>query len=117
MLDPDVPSSVLQYLLHGEHDGEEELDLQKVSHVLKCLTIHVFTPDIICLCLLMFSFYLQIDEEQAELAQANFSILRKEVQAILDVVSILYVVIICLCFCFCHYTNFFFSNIHLQTTD
>ncbi|XXG47855.1 hypothetical protein AAC387_Pa02g2424 [Persea americana] len=57
MLDPDVPSSVLQYLLHGEHDGEEELDLQK------------------------------IDEEQAELAQANFSILRKEVQAILDVVT------------------------------
>ena len=29
----------------------------------------------------------QIDKEQAELAQANFSILRKEAQAILDLVG------------------------------
>lgn len=57
MLDPDVPSSVLQYLLREELDEEDELDLQKVG------------------------------KEQAELAQANFSILRKEVQAILDVVT------------------------------
>ncbi|XP_042499811.1 nuclear pore complex protein NUP205 [Macadamia integrifolia] len=54
MLDPDVPASVLQFLLHEEQVGEEDLDLQK------------------------------IDKEQAELAQNNFSILRKEAQAILD---------------------------------
>lgn len=55
MLAPDVPTTVLQYLLLDEQDGED-LDLQK------------------------------IDKEQAELAHANFSILRKEAQAILDLV-------------------------------
>lgn len=45
MLDPNVPSSVLQYLLREEHDGDDELDLQKVSHVLKYLAIQVYTPD------------------------------------------------------------------------
>ena len=33
--------------------------------------------------------FLQIDKEQAELARANFSILRKEGQAILDLVGTL----------------------------
>ncbi|KAF8393226.1 hypothetical protein HHK36_021467 [Tetracentron sinense] len=56
MLDPDIPASVLQFLLHEEQDGED-MDLQK------------------------------IDKEQAELARANFSILRKEAQAILDLVA------------------------------
>ncbi|XP_044463911.1 nuclear pore complex protein NUP205 isoform X2 [Mangifera indica] len=55
MLAPDVPTTVLQFLLLDEQDGED-LDLQK------------------------------IDKEQAELAHANFSILRKEAQAILDLV-------------------------------
>ncbi|XP_058074466.1 nuclear pore complex protein NUP205 [Magnolia sinica] len=57
MLDPDVPESVLQYLLREEQDEEDDLDL------------------------------LKIDKEQAELAHANFSILRKEAQAILDLVT------------------------------
>ncbi|XP_022143113.1 nuclear pore complex protein NUP205 [Momordica charantia] len=55
MLDPDVPTTVLQVLLLNEQDGED-VDLQK------------------------------IDKDQAELAHANFSILRKEAQSILDVV-------------------------------
>ncbi|KAK6945095.1 Nucleoporin Nup186/Nup192/Nup205, partial [Dillenia turbinata] len=55
MLDPDVPTTVLQFLLHDDQDGED-LDLQKV------------------------------DKEQAEMARANFSILKKEAQAILDLV-------------------------------
>ncbi|XP_010250099.1 PREDICTED: nuclear pore complex protein NUP205 [Nelumbo nucifera] len=57
MLDPDVPASILHFLLREEQGGEEDLDLRK------------------------------IDKEQAELAQANFSILRKEAQAILDLVT------------------------------
>ncbi|KAL5729570.1 hypothetical protein ACHQM5_002502 [Ranunculus cassubicifolius] len=57
VLDPDIPASVVQYLLHGEQDGEEDVDLKKV------------------------------DKEQAELARANFSILRKEAQAVLDLVT------------------------------
>lgn len=36
---------------------------------------------------------LQVDKEQAELAHANFSILRKEALAILDLVGILFVFI------------------------
>lgn len=55
MLDPDVPMSVLQFLLLDEQNTED-LDLQK------------------------------IDKEQAELARANFSILKKDAQAILDLV-------------------------------
>ncbi|KAF9620486.1 hypothetical protein IFM89_013103 [Coptis chinensis] len=57
MLDPDVPASVLQYLLPEGQNGEEYLDLQK------------------------------IDKEQTELSRANFSILRKDAQAILDLVT------------------------------
>lgn len=57
MLDPDVPASVLQYLLREDQDGEEYMDLKKV------------------------------DKEQAELARANFSILKKEAQAILNLVT------------------------------
>ncbi|OVA00429.1 Nucleoporin Nup186/Nup192/Nup205 [Macleaya cordata] len=57
MLDPDVPAPVLQFLLREEQEGEEDLDIQK------------------------------IDKEQTELAQANFSILRKEAQAVLDLVT------------------------------
>ncbi|PSS20924.1 Nuclear pore complex protein [Actinidia chinensis var. chinensis] len=56
MLDPDVPMSVLQFLLLNEQNTED-LDLQK------------------------------IDKEQAELARANFSILKKDAQAILDLVT------------------------------
>ncbi|KAF6151181.1 hypothetical protein GIB67_037389 [Kingdonia uniflora] len=57
MLDPDVPAAVLHFLLQEEQKGEDDLDLQK------------------------------IDKEQAELARTNFSILKKEAQAILDVVT------------------------------
>lgn len=55
MLDPDVPMSVLQFLLLNDQNTED-LDLQKV------------------------------DKEQAELARANFFILKKDAQAILDLV-------------------------------
>ncbi|CAN0838668.1 Nuclear pore complex protein NUP205 [Linum grandiflorum] len=54
-LDPDVPTTVLQFLLLEEQDNED-LDLQK------------------------------IDREQAELARVNFTIIRKEGQAILDLI-------------------------------
>ncbi|KAK9141697.1 hypothetical protein Syun_011097 [Stephania yunnanensis] len=57
ILDPDVPASVLQFILQEEEGSENYLDLQK------------------------------IDNEQTELARANFSILRKEAQAILDLVT------------------------------
>ncbi|KAL1816058.1 hypothetical protein ACET3Z_018632 [Daucus carota] len=56
MLDPDVPTTVLQGLLVNEEDSED-VDLQK------------------------------IDKDQAELARANFSILKKEAQGILDMVT------------------------------
>ncbi|XP_010533163.1 PREDICTED: nuclear pore complex protein NUP205 [Tarenaya hassleriana] len=55
MLALDVPTSVLQFMLLDEQDGED-LDIQK------------------------------IDKEQADLAHANFAIIRKEAQAILDLV-------------------------------
>ncbi|KAH0970347.1 hypothetical protein GBA52_022503 [Prunus armeniaca] len=55
MLDPDVPSTVLQFLLLDEQDGDD-MELQKINR------------------------------EQAELARANFSILRKGAQPILDLV-------------------------------
>ncbi|XP_065850095.1 nuclear pore complex protein NUP205 [Euphorbia lathyris] len=55
-LDPDVPTTVLQYLLLNDRDSEDQ-DLH------------------------------EIDKEQAELARANFSIIGKEAQAILDLVT------------------------------
>ncbi|KAJ1381293.1 hypothetical protein SESBI_45266 [Sesbania bispinosa] len=55
VVDPDVPTSVLQFLLLNEQDNEY-IDLPK------------------------------IDKEQAELARANFSTLRKEAQSILDLI-------------------------------
>ncbi|XP_022635214.1 nuclear pore complex protein NUP205 isoform X1 [Vigna radiata var. radiata] len=55
VVDPDVPSTVLQFLLLNEQDNEY-IDLPK------------------------------IDNEQAELAHANFSTLRKEAQSILNLV-------------------------------
>lgn len=55
LLSPEVPTSVLQFLLLDEQDSHD-LDIQK------------------------------IDKEQSELARANFSILRKEAQAILNLV-------------------------------
>ncbi|KAF3453692.1 hypothetical protein FNV43_RR04133 [Rhamnella rubrinervis] len=55
MLDPDIPTTVLQFLLLDGQDVED-LDLQKIN------------------------------KEQAELARANFFILRKEAQSILDLV-------------------------------
>ncbi|KAK7304174.1 hypothetical protein RJT34_15273 [Clitoria ternatea] len=55
VVDPDVPTTVLQFLLLNEQDNEY-IDLPK------------------------------IDKEQAELARANFSTLRKEAQSILDLV-------------------------------
>ncbi|XLR42136.1 hypothetical protein HN51_020331 [Arachis hypogaea] len=55
VVDPDVPTTVLQFLLLNEQDNEY-IDLPK------------------------------IDREQAELAHANFSTLRKEAQSILDLV-------------------------------
>ncbi|XP_020537054.1 nuclear pore complex protein NUP205 isoform X2 [Jatropha curcas] len=54
-LDPDVPTTVMQFLLLTEQDSED-LDLHKINR------------------------------EQAELARANFSILRKEAQTFLDLV-------------------------------
>ncbi|KAJ1403556.1 hypothetical protein SESBI_27264, partial [Sesbania bispinosa] len=55
VVDPDVPTSVLQFLLLNEQENEY-IDLPK------------------------------IDKEQAELARANFSTLRKEAQSILDLI-------------------------------
>ncbi|XP_011018837.1 PREDICTED: nuclear pore complex protein NUP205 isoform X2 [Populus euphratica] len=55
MLDPNIPTSVMQFLMLEEQDSED-LDFQK------------------------------IDKDQAELARTNFSIMRKEAQAILDLV-------------------------------
>ncbi|KAF3971259.1 hypothetical protein CMV_005121 [Castanea mollissima] len=55
MLDPDVPTTVLQIVVLDEQEGED-LDLQKM------------------------------DKEKAELARANFSILRKEAHSILELV-------------------------------
>lgn len=55
MLDPNIPTSVMQFLMLEEQDSED-LDFQK------------------------------IDKDQAELARTNFSIMRKESQAILDLV-------------------------------
>ncbi|ESW10307.1 hypothetical protein PHAVU_009G198200 [Phaseolus vulgaris] len=55
VVDPDVPTTVLQFLLLNEQDNEY-IDLPK------------------------------IDNEQAELAHANFSTLRKEAQSILNLV-------------------------------
>ncbi|KAL2340478.1 hypothetical protein Fmac_008418 [Flemingia macrophylla] len=55
MVDPDVPTTVLQFLLLNEQDNEY-IDLPK------------------------------IDKEQADLARANFSTLRKEAQSILNLV-------------------------------
>lgn len=55
VVDPDVPTTVLQFLLLNEQDNEY-IDLPK------------------------------IDKEQAELARANFSTLRKEAQSILNLV-------------------------------
>ncbi|KAK4265201.1 hypothetical protein QN277_026284 [Acacia crassicarpa] len=55
VVDPDVPTTVLQFLLLNEQDNEY-IDLPK------------------------------IDKEQAELARANFSTLRKEAQSIMDLV-------------------------------
>ncbi|XP_065016073.1 nuclear pore complex protein NUP205-like isoform X2 [Musa acuminata AAA Group] len=57
ILNPDVPASVLRYLLHEEHDEDDELNLQKIG------------------------------KEQAELERANFSIIKKEAQAIIDLVT------------------------------
>ncbi|ONK81042.1 uncharacterized protein A4U43_C01F24610 [Asparagus officinalis] len=57
ILDPDIPASVLRFLIHEEQDVDDGLNLQK------------------------------IDREQAELERANFSILRKEAQAIIDAVT------------------------------
>ncbi|KAL9362142.1 hypothetical protein Peur_044927 [Populus x canadensis] len=55
MLDPNIPTSVMQFLMLEEQDSED-LDFHK------------------------------IDKDQAELARTNFSIMRKEAQAILDLV-------------------------------
>lgn len=55
MLDPNIPTTVMQFLMLEEQDSED-LDFQK------------------------------IDKDQAELARTNFSIMRKESQAILDLV-------------------------------
>ncbi|XP_020214281.1 nuclear pore complex protein NUP205 isoform X1 [Cajanus cajan] len=55
VVDPDVPTTVLQFLLLNEQDNEY-IDLPK------------------------------IDKEQAELARANFSTLRKEAQSVLNLV-------------------------------
>ncbi|KAK1312026.1 hypothetical protein QJS10_CPA07g00690 [Acorus calamus] len=57
MLDPGVPASILNFLLHEEQDGGDDLDLQKV------------------------------DREHAELAQANFSMISKEAQSVLDLLT------------------------------
>ncbi|TXG61268.1 hypothetical protein EZV62_012631 [Acer yangbiense] len=91
MLAPDVPATVLQFLLLDEQDGED-LDLQKActSETFSNYFLFIvydfllmeerFQSTIILIC----SF--QIDKEHAELAHANFSILRKEAQGILDLV-------------------------------
>lgn len=40
--------------------------------------------------ILSFFFFFQMDKEKAELARANFYILRKEAQSILDLVGLLF---------------------------
>ncbi|KMZ59250.1 hypothetical protein ZOSMA_6G01850 [Zostera marina] len=57
ILNPNVPESILQFLLCDEEDGDNGNDLQRINR------------------------------EQADLTHANFSILKKEVQAILTVVT------------------------------
>ncbi|KAJ4808768.1 nuclear pore complex protein (DUF3414) [Rhynchospora pubera] len=57
ILNPDVPSSVLRCLLSGEQAEDDEFYLHKIG------------------------------KEQNELARANFSIIRKEAQAIVDLVA------------------------------
>ncbi|XP_042454349.1 nuclear pore complex protein NUP205-like isoform X2 [Zingiber officinale] len=57
ILNPDVPASILRYLLSTEHDDDDELNLQKIG------------------------------KEQAELEGANFSIIKKEAQAIINLVT------------------------------
>ncbi|KAL0915304.1 hypothetical protein M5K25_015711 [Dendrobium thyrsiflorum] len=56
IFDPEIPASVLDFLLR-EEQGDDELNLQK------------------------------IDKEQADLARANFAILKKDAQAVIDLVS------------------------------
>jgi nuclear pore complex protein Nup205 len=58
ILDSDVPPSVIRFLLLEEQEGDDdELTLQKVL------------------------------KEQSELARANFAIIRKDAQAVIDLVS------------------------------
>lgn len=72
-------------MLREEHDGEDS-DLQKVSYILLYLGLrhpgHNWTN------LLLSG--LKVDREQAELLRANFSILKKEAQGILDLVGVLF---------------------------
>ncbi|PKA64573.1 hypothetical protein AXF42_Ash007319 [Apostasia shenzhenica] len=56
VLDPDIPASVLEFLL-CEEQGDDELNLQK------------------------------IDKDQAELARANFSVLKKDAEAVINLVT------------------------------
>lgn len=92
MLDPDVPSTVLQFLLL-EQDGDD-MDLQKVcsfydykAKSLFCTKFHL-VERIALTKVILHMLFSQINREQAELARANFSILRKEAQSILDLVSV-----------------------------
>ncbi|KAH7657158.1 nuclear pore complex protein Nup205 protein [Dioscorea alata] len=57
ILDPDVPASILHFMIHEEEDGDDDLSLRK------------------------------IDREHAELSRANFSLLRKEAHTLFDVVT------------------------------
>lgn len=93
MLDPDVPSTVLQFLLLDEQDGDD-MELQKVCSfyhfnvlLLICTKYHPVERIALTMVMLLMLFP-QINREQAELARANFSILRKEAQPILDLVSV-----------------------------
>lgn len=79
ILDPDVPTTVLQSLLVDEQENGD-LDLEKVSFNTQWWiwwsnreTEFFYTS-------------VQIDQDQAELARANLSIIRKEAQSILDMV-------------------------------
>lgn len=92
VLDPDVPRRILQLLLGTEQDSED-MDLEKVpfdyytSHVFGAglyehESVNMFNGEFLNVLLIF-----QIDKEQAELARSNFSILRKEGQAILDLVG------------------------------
>lgn len=82
ILDSDIPTAILQLSEDGQED--EELDLEKVYD--SYFTSLLVSSSSICINLSKSS---QIDKDQAELALANFAILKKEDHHILNLVRYL----------------------------